>query len=142
MAERGLSLDELLDLTHTALRGVEAQIVDGVIANLEEKVAGTWTGTDDALFAPLTAFVTPAWKLQWAHRAIRIWLVELVPHVESAERRLGKRIHKGAPLYNTGLCFFVAGDLARAAQYIEAAAEEDKETHGKPSRAPDRRRNG
>lgn len=134
MTDRGFSLDDLLNVTHTALRGVEARLVDLVVANLEQKVAGTWTESDDALFAPLTSYVKPAWDLQWAHRAIRMWLVELQPHVVAAEQRLGQRLHKGAPIFNTGLCFFMAGDLARAGQYIAEAGREDERTHGGASR--------
>lgn len=134
MSDKGISLDSLLGMTHTALRGVEARIVDEVISNLTQKVAGTWQADDDALFGPLSAYVKPAWELQWPWRAIRMWLVELAPHVASAEEQLGERIHKGAPIYNTGLCFFMAGDFARSIQYIAAAAEEDEATHGGKSR--------
>ena len=131
---KSVSLDELLKETHESLRRIENLIVESVAANIEQKVSGTWPGTDDALFAPLTAFVKPACDLQWHWRAIRLWLVEIAPLVEDAEGRLGKRFHKGAPIYNTGLSFFMAGDLARAMQYIAAAAEEDTATYGGASK--------
>jgi hypothetical protein len=134
MTNGGVTLETLVAVTNTNLRAIEMQIVEAVAANLERKVAGDWNEGDDALFGPLTAFVVAAWRVQWHRRAIRMWLVELVPIVENAEAQLGARIHKGSPIYNTGLCFFMAGDLARAMQYTAAAAEEDEATHGGCSR--------
>lgn len=74
MTNEGVSLETLLSVTHTSLRGIEVQIVEEVAANLERKIAGSWADNDDALFGPLTAYVQPAWLLGWPWRAIRMWL--------------------------------------------------------------------
>ena len=43
----------------------------------------------------------------------------------------GFRIHKGAPYFNVGLCYFLLGDFERAFQYIaEAGVEDEKSGRG------------
>jgi hypothetical protein len=53
--------------------------------------------------------------------------------VTAREAALGRPIHKGAPLYNTGLAFFVAGDFDSALEYFIAADEQDVRSKGSHS---------
>jgi len=45
--------------------------------------------------------------------------------VYETEQAIGRRTHKGAPFFNVGLCYFRAGNLMEAMQYISAAQRED-----------------
>ncbi len=119
-----LSMPELVGHPHRFLEWLEEKVTLAVRTNLEIRVGGLWEGPDDAIFLPFNVFVESA-MLIFPLRAVRTWLVQLAPLVANAEAQVG-HIHKGAPLYNTGLCFFFSGDLPRAMQFIAAAAEEDE----------------
>ena len=93
--------------------------------SLDRRVAGTWQGSDDGMFSPHTALVSIVWPhYRLVTVPIELW-AHLEPIVAQAETTVGP-IHKGAPLFNVGLCHFRMGDLTRAAQYIDAAGDENK----------------
>lgn len=54
------------------------------------------------------------------------WAKNLEPVVKAREAQLGRPIHKGAPLHNTGLLFFADGDFDSALAYLAQAGEEDE----------------
>ena len=130
-----------LSHVHDHLTRIEQAIADQIAQNLDARVQGIWQGTDDDLFGTHTSYVVSALfpsqpptdaqaiRSAWRHglhlRPAYLWIDVLAPLVVDAERRLGAEIHKGVPLYNTGLCFFAAGDTVRAAQYMDAAGRED-----------------
>ena len=82
--------------------------------------------TEDALFAVHHMLVRlfRAGKVRSASVAA-LWN-DMQPIVEAAEKRIGKEIHKGAPLYNTGLSLFLDGDFDGAYYFINRAAREDE----------------
>lgn len=109
------------------MRDLGGEVAGQVVANLQQLVAGTWTGTDDELFGPHTAYVSVAVRYYGcAAFPIKLWTAVIEPQVRKAEGLLNRPIHKGAPLFNAGLCFLVAGNVMHSAQYIDAAAEEDE----------------
>lgn len=59
-----------------------------------------------------------------------LWEAQIASLVTSRESTLGRVIHKSAPLYNTGLAFFAAGDFDSALRYFIAADEEDMRNKG------------
>ncbi|HEV3074702.1 MAG TPA: hypothetical protein VHB47_09825 [Thermoanaerobaculia bacterium] len=120
-----LSIHQLVQVANTYLFGVEAQIREAVLDNLAAKEDGQWSGPDDLLFAAFNEYVRPAWLLGFPLRPVRLWVVDLSPVVVQLESRIGA-IHKGAPLFNVGLCFYAAGDYARGLQYIGAAGDEEE----------------
>ena len=66
---------------------------------------------------------------------VELWQGSLKLETESAQTRLGKPIHKGAPNYNCALCCFLAGNLDQGYGFISAAATEDLRSFGaKPER--------
>jgi len=65
--------------------------------------------------------------------ACNLWTSKIEPLVRTRELTLRKTIHKGAPLYNTGLAFFVAGDFDSALSYFIAADKEDVANKGNHS---------
>jgi len=54
-----------------------------------------------------------------------LWNEKIAPLVAARELSLGKKIHKGAPLYNTAIAFFASGDFDTSLCYFMAADEED-----------------
>lgn len=132
-------MDQLLEAPHQALEQVEDIIVKHVsdqlyiLASNGKLDRKAHSADHDKAFAAFNHFVQPAWLLQLQWRSVRLWLVRLEPLVSSFETRHSCCIHKGAPLFNVGLSFFMAGDLARASQYIAAAAHEYHLTHGSAS---------
>jgi hypothetical protein len=55
-----------------------------------------------------------------------VWTNELEPLVKAREAQIGKPIHKGAALHNTGLLFFADGDCDSALAYLAEAGKEDE----------------
>jgi hypothetical protein len=85
----------------------------------------------DAIFAFHTNYVDFCIKSRIVQRARNLWRERIAPIVDASELRLRTtnptaRIHRGAPLYNTGLCSFVLGDFDRALQYIAEAGCHDE----------------
>lgn len=62
------------------------------------------------------------WKL--AH----LWPDIIEPEVNAWEKEHGQRIHKGAPIYNTGLAYFLLGDFDSAFRYLVEASKEDEQS--------------
>ncbi|MFH1690258.1 MAG: hypothetical protein ABIE42_08475 [Candidatus Eisenbacteria bacterium] len=107
-----------------------------VACNLKQLEAKRWRNNDDSLFAPHTALVDVAIDHhEFLTLPIMIWTECLHQLTAESEQRIGRRIHKGAPLYNVGLCHFKVGDLVQAAQYIDAAGDEDELSGRTPGRA-------
>ena len=94
----------------------------------------------DEIFGAHTAFVKFAVENAVPNLPIMFWEQKVKPLVESAETELKKsnpnaRIHKGAPLFNIGVCNFAAGDLENGFKYLAQAGKED-ELSGRGSRFP------
>lgn len=121
-------LEGMLRAQHLVLEAVEHQLVQNVRNRLDAHKADSPRTRDigDVIFAPHTTYVQ--WALQRqlvpAERPVQLWH-RLLPEVETWEST-HHPIHKGAPLFNIGLCHFVLGDFARASQYITEASEEDQ----------------
>jgi hypothetical protein len=120
-----LSIPQVVQIAHVYLSGLEAQIREAVLENLGARQKGQWSQDDDILFAPFNGYVQSAWLLDFPLRPVRLWFTDLLPAVVQLEGQVG-HVHKGAPLFNIGLCFFMAGDYPRALQYIGAAGGEDE----------------
>lgn len=109
------------------MRDVGVEVADQVFRNLQQLEEETWDGSDDDLFAPLTAYVSVAIRYYGcAAFPIKIWTAVIEPEVGRIEGLIGRSIHKGSPLFNVGLCYLIAGNVMHSAQYIDAAAEEDE----------------
>jgi hypothetical protein len=85
----------------------------------------------DGIFAYHTTYADFCGKNRFAERARRLWLRHLEPLVDASEARLKAanpkaHIHRGAPLYNVGLCSFMLGDFDRALQFIAEAGVHDE----------------
>ena len=126
------------------LQAFEAKAANLIIETLAARVAGAGPQADDDIFLPHTVYAATALdaSLKTCHGVellpARLWLREIWPRVIEAEQQLKQsnpnaRIHKGAPFFNNGLCFFVAGDFERAIQYFAEAGKED-ELSGRGSR--------
>ncbi len=127
-----ITLDQALNPIHTRLDNIERAVASRVTQGLSARQPGASPNDDDSIFAPYAAYVRRACQLLWPLRAPNLWFRDIEPAVNQHESAHG-HIHKGAPLYNTGLCFFVAGDFARASQYIGAAGEEDEQAGRGPA---------
>lgn len=112
------------------LNSLEAQVVRDLKFNLVQRIVGLWHLPDDDLFASHTSYASQCWQIGLPERASRLWEEVLTKEVESAEAVLGRqvppdRIHKGAPLYNAGLGYLLAGNLDRAVALISSAGAEE-----------------
>jgi hypothetical protein len=58
-------------------------------------------------------------------RAAEVWRI-LAEDVQRVEESIGDVIHQGAPLFNSGICFFVSGAFERAVQFITEAGLADE----------------
>jgi hypothetical protein len=116
---------------------VRGKAVSLVERALGERIAGRWQSSDDAIFLPHTMLVNALIHLGpdvWSSLALipaQLWAQQLSPRTKQAEEQIRQRepkarIHKGAPFFNVGLCFFVVGDFDRAFQYFSEAATEDE----------------
>lgn len=88
---------------------------DKVLSNLRIYPGGGTPQVEDSLFSEHTWLVGKA-RDQEIDRSIPIdlWANYLTPATIAAEQRIGHPIHKGAPLYNAGLCHFRNGNLQQA----------------------------
>lgn len=111
------------DRLNNNLEAIERAVVADVKAKLNARVNGTWSETDDDLFAAFTSFAVHCIDSLIPLRATRLWLVDLAPLVEKDGAAASQPIHIGSPLYNCGVCFFFAGDLDRFYQFVGAAEE-------------------
>jgi hypothetical protein len=102
--------------------------VKAALAGLRTYAGGGDSVAEDALFQVHTNLVlgvlaTGATRL---NGPVLLWERLLAPETAATEKRLGKLIHKGAPLYNTGVCLFLLNDFDGAFQYFVDADEENK----------------
>lgn len=91
----------------------------------------TPTADPDGIFVYHTNYVDFCIRSFLAQRARRLWRNRISFLVDASEARLrvvnpGARIHRGAPLFNVGICSFVLGDFDRAVQFIAEAGAYDE----------------
>jgi hypothetical protein len=126
------------------LNSFAVKVGDYVGMALKERAALRWQQPDDDLFLPHTLLVKSVLGKPDVIRSgfgllpTQVWIHGIWPLTNQAEEHLRRsdphaRIHKGAPLFNVALCFFVTGDFDRAFQYFTAAGIED-ELSGRGSR--------
>jgi hypothetical protein len=114
----------------------ERLVVSNVQEALARKINGGGPANDDDIFAAHTAYVSYCQNRGLSIRAARIWINVLANLVAEAEAQMQQgqqnaRVHKGAPFYNVGISFFVAGNFERAYQFIaEAGVEDEKSGRG------------
>lgn len=113
-----------------------AQAKDKVLSNLRVYPGGGSPDVEDNLFAEHTWLVSRA-RDGGIDRSIPInlWNAHLAQATIRTEARLGQQIHKGAPLYNVGLCHFLNGNFRDAYVFFSAGAEEERRTRGHPPRS-------
>jgi hypothetical protein len=102
--------------------------VDAALEGLQNYTGGGDSVAEDALFqvhTDLTVGVLGAAATR-LNEPVLLWERIIAPATEQAEKRLGKPIHKGAPLYNTGVCLFLLNDFDGAFQYFVDADEENR----------------
>lgn len=122
----------LMNDAASRLATIEAQVLQDIKLNLLQKVTGVWPQADDDLFRAHTTYSVECWKAGLSDLASRFWEQSLSAEVAAAEVALSKqnppsRIHKGAPLYNSGFGYLLAGNLDKAVALIsEAGLEESK----------------
>lgn len=112
---------------------------------LKMRAEGQWSRADDDIFLTHSLLIE---KLLPRSRSapisglelvpVRLWEDHILPLCRQTEAQMrithpAARIHKGAPLFNVGLCLFLSGDFDRAFQYFAEAAKED-ELSGRGSR--------
>jgi hypothetical protein len=114
-----LTIDQVSDLT-------PGGVVERVTEALNGYGGGGSAEQQDRLFEAHTAFVGRILLGGDCREAAKLWPNHIKDLVLERETVLNMPIHKGAPLYNTGLVFFVAGDFDRALQYfVEAGAADE-----------------
>jgi hypothetical protein len=129
---------------HADLNAFTTKVAEFVGFALKERVALRWGQSDDDIFLPHTLLVKmvldtpPAARTGFQLLPAKVWVQKIWPLTKAAEKEMKltvpqARIHKGAPLFNVALCFFLAGDFDRAFQYFTEAGKED-ELSGRGSR--------
>ncbi len=88
------------------------------------------TDDEDQVFEAHGALIRARLPSGDLREVCNLWASRIEPLVRTKEATLRKSIHKGAPLYNTGLAFFVAGDFDFALSYFIAADKEDVANKG------------
>jgi hypothetical protein len=106
--------EETVKVVETKLKGYDGS------GNTEE---------EDRLFKAHGEFIKSILVKGDLRQASSLW-EKIQPIIAAREKELwkvipGKTIHKGTPLYNTGLAFFVAGDFDSALRYFTEADQED-----------------
>lgn len=133
-----MSFEEALEAAMQGVAQLERQVLDLVATNLNNLHKNAkldrklfWNDHDQA-FGPLNDSFRPFWLRAMSLRAVDLWF-KVEELVEGVEAKTGQSIHKGAPLYNVGLAFLMAGDFARATQFIAAAGHENELSKGEPA---------
>ena len=90
---------------------------------------------EDALFAAHTELIARTLEAGDLRPVIALWETNLRQLVINREGELKALIHKGAPLYNTGLAYFVAGDFDTSMAYLAEAGRADEKL-GRGGRFP------
>ena len=115
----------------TTIEELEETVIWQISTALASRIAGDWCADDDDIFAYHTGYVDLALGTGLYSRPVTLWEHRIAPEVEQADAKIqssgcGNAIHKGAPLYNVGLCCFIAGDFDRASQYLAEAGLQDE----------------
>jgi hypothetical protein len=105
-------------------------VVSSVLTALNGYAGNGKTDDEDHLFHEHGLLVSSRRRNGDLREVCGLWAERIAPLVEARERQLGKPIHKGAPLYNTGLAFFLAGDFDSAMRYFAQADHEDVQNKG------------
>jgi hypothetical protein len=121
-----ISIDEAQEKAECWLECLEEQIADAVSENLEQCAAATFQGSDDEIFQPFNWYVVFCCETLIPQRSVELWLSELADTTRETEVAAGRRIHKGAPLFNVGLALFAAGNFDKAVTFIAEAGREDE----------------
>src|SRR5207253_2292298 len=109
-------------------------IAQNINSWLQKRTDPAWAGNDDDIFGSHTAFVKFAVNHSDPLPAIHVWERTIAKAVQQAETQLAAsgstqaRIHKGAPLFNVGVAYYVAGDFERAFGYVAEAGEENNKS--------------
>jgi len=116
----------------------DQQITQEDVAHLVGQALGAYDGkgtTDDEdhIFQAHGGLIKARLGSGDLREVCNLWASKLASSVNAREAALRKTIHKGAPLYNTGLAFFVAGDFDSALAYFIAADKEDVANKGNHS---------
>ncbi len=130
-----ISIDEAQEKAECWLECLEEQIADAVSENLDQCAAATFHGSDDEIFQPFNWYVVFCCETLIPQRSVELWLSELADTTREAEVAAGRRIHKGAPLFNVGLALFAAGDFDKAVTFIAQAGQEDEASGAGPRKA-------
>lgn len=104
--------------------------VESVTRSIRQKLEQHSDGVDrvkcDLVFSDHTEYLLDQTRNGDPKNATEIWEKTLKAIVEEWERTHSTSVHKGAPLYNTGVAYFLIGDFEKALQYVFAAGEEDE----------------
>lgn len=128
-------VNKMMNSTVKQLNEMEKLVLDDFKERLKQRVTGQWDSQDDRLFDKYTEYCAACWDGLIPQRATLLWLVEMSPLADKADVEIGKAqsgqmIHRGSPLYNVGVSFFLAGDFDRAYVYMGAAGEADFKLRG------------
>lgn len=121
--------------------GTWVRLVELNVTNELQRIRlGTVPTDPDSVFGAHTAFVKFALDNNIQKYPILCWEQTIAPLVAATEDELRKtdpnaRLHKGAPLFNVGVCHFANGDLEDGFKYLSSAGRED-ELSGGGSRFP------
>jgi len=124
------SLAEKSTAAVSALEEIETAIVSDIKGRIALRVAGQWNKSDDDLFELYTGYAAHCWRNLIPERATATFIVEIVPLIDAADAQLAAEgnpvIHRGSPLYNSAVCFFLAGDFDHAYQYFSESGVADE----------------
>lgn len=102
-----------------------------VLQKLAKYPGGGTLEDEDRLFAEHTWLVEQARDHKIPYSApVDVWNYHLRGAAMMTEFRIGRPIHKGAPLYNCGLCHSLAGDFETAHYYLSEGAREEQRSRG------------
>lgn len=123
-----IDIEKEVKAVEARLLDCEEAILSKTIENLKARCSGSWAFSDDDIFEAHTAYVSAA-AIEYGlpFRPVLLWELGIKPAVAKAEAEmgLGRRVHKGAPLYNSFLCLLLAGDIDRAFEYLHSASNEN-----------------
>jgi hypothetical protein len=117
-----------------ACRDAERQVMDSILGNLKDRVAGrAERDLCDKVFSFYTAnYVVPCIKLGFESRVVSFAKRELIPAVLKLEQDLGKEFHKGVLFYDTAIAHLLAGDEDGFEYYLAMTDEENVRVPGHP----------
>ncbi len=125
-SESFTSVDEAQERVECWIECLEEQVAGLVAENLLMWSTGAFQGSDDDIFQPFNWYVVFCCDRLIPQRSVALWLGQLAQKTRETEVAAGRRIHKGAPIFNVGLAFFAAGDFERAVTFIAEAGIEDE----------------